>query len=162
MTLSEIASFTTALSGIAVTISVVYLALQTHQNARHTRALILQARIGAIAQSAHAATDASLAAAILAAEGIEPTLQNVQQAQFTSFCAARFYGWQDTFRQYEDGMLDRDFYLQMRQAIATFLAKPSWRTAWQTIRIEGTRFSDFVDDIVAAQTAAVSHDSKAV
>ena len=45
MTLSDFATFSTAISGLAVTASLIYLALQTHQNAKHTKALILEARM---------------------------------------------------------------------------------------------------------------------
>ncbi len=40
MTLADAASFSTAVSGFAVTASVIYLAIQTRQASRHTRALI--------------------------------------------------------------------------------------------------------------------------
>jgi hypothetical protein len=67
MTLSDFATLTTAVSGIAVTASIVYLALQTHQNAKHTRALINQGRVALIAQLSLSATDADAAAAALMA-----------------------------------------------------------------------------------------------
>src|SRR5258708_991482 len=44
MTLSDFATFSTAISGLAVTASLIYLALQTHQNSKHSRALIQQGR----------------------------------------------------------------------------------------------------------------------
>ncbi len=42
MSLSEVASIATAISGLAVTVSLIYLAIQTRQNVRHTTALIHQ------------------------------------------------------------------------------------------------------------------------
>jgi len=65
MTLSDIATFTTAMSGVAVTISIIYLALQTHQNTRHMRAQINQGRVALIAQLLITGTDADVAAAVL-------------------------------------------------------------------------------------------------
>jgi hypothetical protein len=47
MTLSDLASLATVLSGAAVLASLIYLAQQTRQNTRHTRALIEQARVPA-------------------------------------------------------------------------------------------------------------------
>ena len=40
MLLSEVASFATAISGFSVTVSLTYVAIQTRQNVRHTRAMI--------------------------------------------------------------------------------------------------------------------------
>ena len=42
MSLSEVALIATAISGCSATASLIYVALQTRQNVRHTRALILQ------------------------------------------------------------------------------------------------------------------------
>jgi hypothetical protein len=42
MTLNDFATLSTAISGIAVTVSLIYLAVQTRQNARHTKALLQQ------------------------------------------------------------------------------------------------------------------------
>jgi hypothetical protein len=42
MSLSEAALIATAISGCSATASLIYLALQTRQNVRHMRALILQ------------------------------------------------------------------------------------------------------------------------
>ena len=42
MVLSDIASIATAISGLAVTASLIYVGIQTKQNVRHTRALVHQ------------------------------------------------------------------------------------------------------------------------
>jgi hypothetical protein len=42
MVLSDVASIATAVSGLAVTASLIYVGIQTKQNVRHTRALIHQ------------------------------------------------------------------------------------------------------------------------
>jgi hypothetical protein len=42
MSLSEIASVATAVTGLAVTVSLIYVAFQTRQSVRHTRTLIQQ------------------------------------------------------------------------------------------------------------------------
>jgi hypothetical protein len=42
MVLSDLASIATAISGLAVTASLIYVGIQTKQNVRHTRALIHQ------------------------------------------------------------------------------------------------------------------------
>lgn len=154
MTLSDFATLSTAVSGIAVTASLIYLALQTHQNSKHTRALIHQGRVARIAELAEAATNSDLAAAIIAATGAEPTPEAIKRHQFSLFCAASFYGWQDSFSQHEKGLLDEDIYLQMRVAVARALAIPAARAQWETtIRVPGTKFATFVDGIISTLPA---------
>ena len=150
MSLSDLATFSTALSGLAVTASLIYLALQTHQNSKHTRALIHQGRIAGIRDLAVAATNTDLAAAIVSASGVEPTQELVRRAQFRFYCAASFYGWQDSFSQHEGGLLDEDIFRQMRTAVVTALGHPAMRAEWNdVIRVPGTKFAAFVDGIIA-------------
>jgi hypothetical protein len=64
MTLSDFATSSTAVSGLAVTASLIYPALRTHQNAKHTKALILQGRESRIVELQFAAADGDLVLAV--------------------------------------------------------------------------------------------------
>jgi len=153
MTLSDYAALSTAVSGLAVTASLIYLALQTHQNARHTRAQIHQGRIAALRDIFLACADPDIARAILVSTGGEPTLREVQQYQFQSICGARFYGWQDTYSQYRSGLLDESFFQQMCAGAAMILRDEAARAAWTFFRVPGTPFAAFIDEIAARQAA---------
>ncbi|HEX3666742.1 MAG TPA: hypothetical protein VHU23_16065 [Rhizomicrobium sp.] len=153
MTLADFATFSTAISGFAVTASLIYLALQTHQNAKHTRALINQGRSNRIADTRLAAANADIAAAIIIANGGEPTPERIKQEQFSTFCNALFYGWQDTFLQYQKGLLDEDIYSQMCDALIKTFSRPGYRAEWEKVRVPGTRFVTFVDRIIASLPA---------
>lgn len=150
MTLSDIADFSTTISGIAVTVSLIYLAVQTHQNVRHNRALIHQGRVAALRDIFLARVDANVAAATIVATGGKATAREVQQVQFMSMCGAMIYGWQDTYEQYRNGLLDEDFFLQMCTGATQQLAQPAFREAWQAFRVPGTRFAAFMDPIAAS------------
>jgi hypothetical protein len=131
VTLADFATFSTAISGFAVTASLIYLALQTHQNTGNTRALINQGRIDRIADTRLAAADAEIAAALIIANGGEPTPERIRQEQFSAYCNATFYGWQDSFSQHHRGLLDDDIYSQMREAVVKALAQPGYRAEWE-------------------------------
>ena len=157
MTLSDFATFSTAISGIAVTASLIYLALQTHQNAKHTRALIHQGRIAGIREISIAGTDADVVAAFIQGNGGTPTSPEIKRMQFQFFFAAMLYGWQDSFSQHESGLLDEDIYLQMRSAVAGAMAQPGSRALWEGgLRVPGTKFAAFVDGIIATLPPPVS------
>lgn len=157
MTLSDFATLTTAVSGIAVTASIVYLALQTHQNAKHTRALINQGRVALIAQLSLSATDADAAAAALMATTGSATPEAVKKRQFQAFAIAQMYGWQDSFSQHERGLLDEDIYKAMAAALDQTFRIPAYREVYETrFRTPGTKFCAFVDDVIAKLPAEIS------
>lgn len=150
MTLSDFATFCTAISGLAVTASLIYLAMQTHQNAKHTRALINQGRVALIAELVLKRTDADLAAAFLTATTGKATPEAIKQTQFQAWALAAMFGWQDSFSQHERGLLDEDIYLAMRQALARACSQRAFREVYEnTFRTSGTKFTAFVDDVIA-------------
>lgn len=150
MTLSDFATFTTAISGIAVTVSIIYLALQTHQNVKHTRALINQGRATLIAQMLLTSTDPEVAAAYLIGTGREATSEAVRKMQFQSFAASQMFGWQDSFSQHERGLLDDDIWRHMRASVDSAMRHPAFREAYeQRFKTPGTKFCAFMDEAIA-------------
>jgi hypothetical protein len=127
MTLSDFATFTTAISGMAVTVSIIYLAMQTHQNTKHTRAQINQGRVALLAELLLAGTDADVATATLLATTGSATPEAVRKCQFQFYFAAQMFGWQDSFSQYERGLLDEDIYKAMVAAVDQSMALPALR-----------------------------------
>jgi hypothetical protein len=82
MTLSEIASIATAVSGFAVTVSLIYVAIQTQQNARHTRALIHQGTAARTTALLLGFMNADAAAAWIEGNGGTATPEAIRQRQF--------------------------------------------------------------------------------
>lgn len=150
MTLSDFATYSTALSGLAVTASLIYLAMQTHQNAKHTRALINQGRVALIAGLSLSRTDAGVAEAFLISTTGKAAPEAVKQVQFASWATAAMFGWQDSFSQHERGLLDEDIYMAMQQTLIRAFVQPSFREVYETsFRVPGTKFTAFVDDVIA-------------
>lgn len=88
MTLSDLATFSTALSGLAVTASLIYLAVQTHQATKHTKALIHQGNAARITGLANVFTDSGMVAAIIAGNGGTPSPAEIMKRQFGYWCMA--------------------------------------------------------------------------
>ena len=150
MTLSDFATFTTAISGIAVTVSIVYLALQTHQNVKHTRALINQGRATLIAEMLLTSTNPEVAAAYLLGTGREATPEAVRKMQFQAFAASQMFGWQDSFSQHERGLLDDDIWRHMNACgMDSAMRHPAFREAYeQRFKTPGTKFCAFMDEAI--------------
>jgi len=133
-----------------VTVSIIYLALQTHQNTKHTRALINQGRATLIAQMLLKQTDTDVAAAYLEGTGRESTPEAVRRIQFQAFAASQMFGWQDSFSQHERGLLDDDIYRHMRASVDQAMRHKAFREAYETrFRTPGTKFCAFMDDAIA-------------
>ena len=154
MTLSDFATFSTAISGLAVTASLIYLAIQTHQAAKHTKAMIRQGRVTRLSEQSLAATDADLATVIVLANGGEATPEAVRREQFSLYCFGVFYGFQDSFSQYQAGLLDDDMFLQLQSVLAKTLNRPGYRAEWENIKVSGTAFAAFVDKIISTLSPA--------
>lgn len=132
MTLSDFASLSTAISGIAVTLSLIYLAIQTRQNANHTRALILQ---GATERSTNimlANTSPESSAAWLWGNGTEPTPQAVRQLQFNLMCGTAINAMEDFFSQRSEGLMSPEVFARNCEMFRGLLSEPGLRAYWDS------------------------------
>jgi hypothetical protein len=117
MTLSDLSSLGSLVSALAVAGSLVYLGLQTHQAAKHTRALILQGRVERVVSHHLAIADSDLVSAWLIENGDAPTEENIRHRQFWLQGMAYDLSWEDTFAQYESGLLGGEQFADFRAHI---------------------------------------------
>ncbi len=151
MTLSDFASFSTAISGVTVSVSLIYLIIQTRQNLRHTRALIHQgasARTTAIVL-ANQTPDAS--AAWLEGNGEDPTPESVRKLQFFLMCQTSITALEDIFSQYSDGLMKKEVFARNCHVHRGLLSEPGFRDYWNSQRTDlikiSPRFTNFVDGL---------------
>jgi hypothetical protein len=157
MTLSDFATFSTAISGLAVTASLIYLARQTHQNAKHTRALIQQGRLERISYQQLEMAAPELAKAWLVSNGVVATPEAITERQFTQQCGAVYIGIEDAFTQYADGLISEAQLKRARRRIVSQMKTfPGWRAfVVQRHAVDGTdRFGAFIGELIA-QSAVV-------
>ena len=134
MSLSDLASLGSFVSGIAVLVSLGYLALQTRQNVRHTRALIQQGRSAQTgALLCQLAADASLAEVMVRA-GRE-ALTDAEMVRISNWYYAMFLNLEDQFHQHERQLIDDDRYFSTlagaQDAASAPASSGSMRAAWQ-------------------------------
>ena len=152
MSLSDFATFSTAISGLTVTVSLVYLALQTHQNAKHTKALIFQGRADRISNQFLAMANPELASAWLIGNGRTATSDELERRQFDLQCVGFTIGWRDTFTQHEEGLINSEFFEAFRMMITQMLrTEPGLRQfVQQLVRDRATsKWRSFIAEIVA-------------
>jgi hypothetical protein len=161
MSLSDLASVGSFVSGVAVLISLIYLSLQVKQNSKHTRALILQGRAARITDQYLTLASSDLVSAWIVANGAPPTPEAVWRRQFVLQSMATDYSWEDTFCQYETGLLGEEQFGDFRAKLKVLLRDPALRSYFsqRPISKDGpTTFHKFVDELLSETTASPTNN----
>jgi hypothetical protein len=162
MVLSDLASIATVVSSIAVLGSLVYLAQQMRQNAKHTRALIQQARNQQTMMFNMAgATDPAINELLLRGDAGDPTLTPAQAVAYVQLVLAQMSHMEDSFYQHDEGLIDDErhaastVWLQRVRAV-----RPGFRAAWQLCKgLGGSKFEAFVDENIREAASYPARDS---
>jgi len=161
MSLSDLASVGSFVSGVAVLISLIYLSLQVKQNSKHTRALIVQGRAARITGQYLTLASSDLVSAWIVANGAAPTQETVWRRQFALQSVATDYSWEDTFCQHEAGLLNEDQFGDFRAKVKVLLSEPGLRSYFsqRPISKDGpTPFHIFVEELLSETTASPTNN----
>jgi hypothetical protein len=157
MSLSDLASLGSFVSGFAVLVSLVFLYFQVRpvnaqvlQTEKNQRALLQQGRAARAAGIAlQVASTPSLADAvqrILAGDRESP---RTAFFQFRSWVGAQIQGYEDSCFQHAHGMLDDDVFESTVSTLRRRLVNPGFQAMWRVIKVgAGTAaFREFVDQL---------------
>lgn len=152
MTLSDLASLGSFASGLAVLVSLVFLYFQLRQvNAqvlqaeKNQQATIRQARASRTIEVMLAASEPSLALAMNKAFNGD-AMSDVEIAQFSQWCRASFYNWEDSFYQHREGLLDDAAFNAFERSIRSVVANVAMRAGWRLQRRAfGPEFVEWLD-----------------
>ena len=161
MTLSDFAAIGSLVSGVAVLVSLIYLGLQVRESAKHTRALILQGRAERIVNHHLAIANSDLVAAWIIENGGTATPEGIRRRQFLLQGMAYDFSWEDTFGQYEAGLLGNEQFADFRAHLAIILRDPGLRNYFSNrpIPTSGpTKFHDFISQLLSEGSPAVAID----
>src|SRR5215472_15316035 len=103
MSLSDLASLGSVVSGFAVLISLIYLALQVRQTERNQQASIRHSRATRAVDLQLALADPGLANVTIRANLDSEALTELELRQFLSLSRAVFFHFEDSFYQHEEG-----------------------------------------------------------
>lgn len=164
MTLSDLASIATIVNGLAVLGSLLYLAEQTRQNTRHTRALIQQGRNQEVVNFNLAFVTSPAANAILVrGDAADPTLTPAEIYSYFQIVVAQLAHVENIYYQHRDGLVDDErfsgtvAYLQYARA-----TQPGFRAAWQICQVMcGTQFRSFVEAKIGEAVSFPQSDAAA-
>ncbi|WP_394847298.1 hypothetical protein LZC95_07505 [Pendulispora brunnea] len=149
MSLSDLASFGTLISGVAVLVSVIYLALQVRQTERNQQISIRHSRASRIVELHLALADPAVADAWLHGSESPQDITQTELRQYIHLCRALFFHFEDSFYQREEGLLNDDAFETVVAGVRLMARSPGWRAAWRIARPNfGGRFRDFIDSVV--------------
>ena len=160
MTLSDLASVGTLVSAIAVLVSLLYVAQQTRQNSRHTRALIQQGR--AVQSSDYPlrwAENGTLADLYVRGNAGDRTLTKVEVMRYTMLIVSLFWYFEDQFHQHQDGLVADDRFEGSLATLAVDFRWPGFRVCWRQNRyLYGRQFRAFMDAILDRAPLEIAPD----
>jgi hypothetical protein len=151
MSLSDLASIGSLVSGVAVLGSLIYLALQVRQTDRNQQAAIRHSRITRHVDILLARADPGLVVAWENGARNPDQITETELNQFIVLCRAQFLTYEDAFYQHEEGLLNEDAFATVLSGVRGVLRIPGYRVAWkeQLRRGYDGRFRDFMDGLVA-------------
>jgi hypothetical protein len=154
MSLTDLASLGSFVSGFAVLTSLIYLSLQVRHTKRNQQIAIRHSRVSRIVELHLALADPGVADAWLHGSGSPQKITQTELGQYINLCRALFFHFEDSFYQREEGLLNDDAFETVVAGVRFSARSPGWRAAWRIARSNfGGRFLAFMDEIVARSTA---------
>jgi hypothetical protein len=162
MSLTDLASLGSFVSAVAVLISLIYLSLQVKQAERNQQASIRATRVTRIVDIYMRLAEPELADAVIKASECAKDLTDRQIRQFAFYCGARFYNAEDSFNQFQEGLLNQVTFDSMVGGLRTSLAEPGMRAFYKRQRARfGRDFVEFADKLLAETALSPPIDSVA-
>jgi hypothetical protein len=145
MSLSDLASLGSFVSGVAVLISLIYLALQVRQAEKYQRALMQQGRADRIVDVRLRLAEPGIADMSRRALRGED-LTALELSQFNSVFRAELAARQDIFVQHSEHMMHEDAFKQLIMTTRELMSNPGARAMWRRLRLNyAASYRDFVD-----------------
>jgi len=146
MSLSDLAAVGSFVSGIAVVISFIFLALQVRQANRNQRSLIQQARTGRNVESLHKMAEPPISELLAQAETKPESLSRAQIWSLYGYGAGVFWSYEDSYMQFKTGTLQAGSWKSDLATLQRILAFPWLRVIWRMARDGMDRgYRDYVD-----------------
>ena len=162
MTLADMANLSTLLSGAAVAASLVYLARQLRQGARHQRGMVGHGRVEHVQQLI-----ASLAGSkpqmekMLRGWAGDASLDRIEFHQFYWSVFAVLVTFEDTYNQFNERMICRTIYASALRSMRVQLSYPGVRAAWLVARDTfEPGFAVFIDQLAREAAAKAPIDRR--
>jgi len=131
MSLADLASLGSFVSGVAVLISLVYLSLQIRQNTKHSRALVQQGRAARIADTAlrlaELPDESGFDKCFMGQSDVTPA----ELRRFLNVARAIFISAEDSYFQHRHGLLDDVSFASFEASLKNGMGSSGLGAAWK-------------------------------
>ena len=149
MTLSDLASIGSFISGLAVLVSLIFVGLQMRQVNRNQRSSMQQGRSDQSFELMMRLTDPAIQPSIMRGRTGDLTMDPAQVDAFIRAWIAAFNLWENSFLQHKAGMIDAEAMASDAALPRVFMSYLGCRAAWKTVRGQFTgTFRDYLDGVV--------------
>ena len=150
MSLSDLASLGSFVSGIAVLFSLFFLAMQMRQSARNQRAVLHNERARLVQDlTVQSFGTYEGAETMLRGNAADISLDNAQSRRYLALLLSVFRLFEEFYFQHRDGMMDEARWHSNKLRMQGFLALPGMRAGWRThASTFGAEFHAWMDAIL--------------
>ncbi len=135
MSLTDLASLGSFVSGVAVAITLVFLVVQLRQNTLAVRAAASQAHSTLYTEISNiVSVNADMARIWRLGTGDIGTLNDDERVRFISYCSTIFRFMESARLQWRSGQLDREPWMELEAEIKDFAQHPGVRSYWELRR----------------------------
>jgi hypothetical protein len=153
---NAVSAIAQGLAAFAVTITVVYLAIQIRENTRATRSQTYQLATSALAEMAGIiGTDREVARIFRIGMTNPEELDQDEFVQFGYLGVSLFRRFENVFFQHQSGMIDDDFWNGHRDNILWFFHRPGMQAWWKDRKFAFSKsFREFLDESTPADISS--------
>jgi len=146
MSLSDLAALGSFVSGVAVVVSFIFMALQMRQSNQNQKSLMQQGRSARTVDILMKMTEPGLSETITNALGMDASTNPAKIFAFYAFACACFWNYEDSFLQFQAKTLDANSWATDDLTLTGLLRNPAYRAAWKMARNGmNARYREFVD-----------------
>jgi hypothetical protein len=156
MDLQLIQTIANVIGTIAVSLTVIYLALQVRRSTQATYSQTYQFATQALGDMAAIVGDSKDRARIFAIGMADPSkLDKDEYLQFAYLGISLFRRYENVFFQYQSGMIDDDFWFGHRDNLLWFYHRPGTQVWWKERRLGFSRkFREFLESTSPAEVSS--------
>ena len=147
MTLNDLGSLGEFISGLAVVVTLVYLAIQIRHNTRAVRSSMHQEMVESTLRIAESVSDnADIARIVLKAEEGYDDLTEEELLRFEAYAERVFSNFESVFYSYRNSMLEEDLWESWESSYLADISRVSMRRFWHEERPLHLRdYMDFIE-----------------
>ena len=147
MTLNELGSLGEFMSGLAVVVTLVYLAIQIRHNTRAVRSSMHQDMVEATLRVAESLSDnADVGLIVLKADEDYDNLTAGELLRFEAYAERVFGNFESVYYSYRNSMIEEDLWVSWESSCLADISRVGMRRFWQDQRPLHLRdFMDFID-----------------